>query len=79
MSASNSQPSERLRRKRIIDDVADRGAVARARETVRQAPILQGVGRRPMPPLDVIKNFDGCRQPPAQSHVGVPASVCPFG
>ena len=53
---------------RVVDDVADRRAVAAAGKAVRQTPIAQGVGHRTVPPADVLQYFDGRRQPSAQSH-----------
>ena len=54
---------------RIVDDVADGRSVAGAGETMRQAPILQRLGRRPVAGLHVGQNLDGCCQPAAQTHV----------
>ena len=71
------QPARRaLRRKRVIDDVADRGAVAGAGETVRQAPILQRLRHRPVAAFDVVEDLDGGRQPAAEPHGQVSPNRC---
>ena len=63
------QPAGRaLPAQRVVDDVADRGAVAGAGEAMRQAPILQRIRRRPVPPRDVFQHVYGCRQPSAETH-----------
>ena len=54
---------------RVIDDVADRGAVTGAGETMRQAPILQRIRRRPVPPVDIVQYFDRCRKSAAKAHI----------
>ncbi|CDX45620.1 hypothetical protein MPLDJ20_70234 [Mesorhizobium plurifarium] len=35
---------------------------------MRQTPIAQGIGHRPVAPADVFQNLYGRRQPSAQSH-----------
>ncbi len=44
---------------RVIDQRGDRGAILRAGEAARQAPVLERVGRRPAPLDDVVQNLDG--------------------
>ena len=54
------QPGGRtLAAQRVVDEAGDRGAVARAGEAARQAPILERVDRRPAARLDVGEHFDG--------------------
>jgi hypothetical protein len=43
---------------RVVDEARDHGAVARAREAVRQAPVLQGIARGAAPRLDVGEGLD---------------------
>ena len=44
---------------RVVNESGDRGAVARAGEAVRKAPVLHRIGRGPATGLDVGQNFDG--------------------
>ena len=54
--------------KGVVDHVADRGAVLGARETVGNAPLLQGLRHRPVPGLDRLEHLDrGCK-PPTRGH-----------
>ena len=54
----------------VVDQAGDGGPVAGAGEAVRQAPILQRIGRRTTPRADVGENFDGCREACAGGHEG---------
>ena len=45
---------------RVVDEARDRGAIARAREAVRQAPIFHRVGRGSATGFDIRQNFDRC-------------------
>ena len=47
-----------LAAQRVVDEARDRGAVARAGEAMRQAPILQRLRGRTPPRLDVGEHFD---------------------
>ncbi len=53
----------------VVDEIADRRAVARAGKAMRQAPVLQRVGGRPPSRLDILQHFDGCADPSAKAHV----------
>ena len=54
------QPGRRtLAPQRVVDQAGDRGAVARAGEAARQAPVLERVDRRSAARLDVGEHFDG--------------------
>ena len=50
---------------RVVDQAGDRGAVARAGEAMREAPVLQRVGRRPAARSDIGENLDGGGKPRA--------------
>ncbi len=52
----------------VVDDIADRRPIAGAGEAMRQAPILQRIGGRTMPPEDVVDDLDGSSQPSAKAH-----------
>ena len=52
--ASRGLPAER-----VVDEARDGGAVLRAGEAVGQAPVLEGVGRRPAAGLDIAQDLDG--------------------
>jgi hypothetical protein len=52
----------------VMDEIADGRAIAGTGEAVRQAPILQRVGRRPPPFLDILQHFDGRANPSAKAH-----------
>jgi hypothetical protein len=60
---------------RVIDDIADRGAVAGAGEPMGQAPVLERIGDGAPPRLDIRQNLDGSREPPTQSHPFTPFCV----
>ena len=49
----------RLAAQRVIDQAGNCGAVGRAGETVRQAPVLEHVNSRPPPCFDVGEDFNG--------------------
>ena len=64
------QPGVReLHAQRVIDDIADRGAVAGSGETMRQPPVLEGVGHGTLACLNIGKNLDGSGEPATQSHL----------
>ncbi len=50
----------RFAAQRVVDQAGNRGAVAGAGKAMRQAPILERIGRRPPPRFDIGKNLDGC-------------------
>ena len=55
--------------KRVIDDARDGGAIARAGEAVRQAPVLERIGRGPALRLDLGEHLDGCGKAGAGGHM----------
>ena len=57
---------------RVVDEARDGGPVAGAGEAVRQAPVLQRIGRRTTPRADVGENFDGSRKACAGGHEEIP-------
>ncbi len=59
---------------RVVDDVADRRAIAGSGEAVRQAPILQRFGGRPMANFKIGENFDRRSEPAGELHQ--PAARC---
>jgi len=58
-----------LHAKGVVDDVADRRAIAGSGETVAKAPILERVGDRALPLFDILKNLNGSSEPAAQTHL----------
>ena len=58
VSSPMSQADEALAAQRVVDEAGDGGAVAGTGEAMRQAPVLERVGRRPRPRLDVGEHFD---------------------
>jgi hypothetical protein len=46
----------------VIDEARDGGAVAGAGEAMREAPVLERIGSRAPPRLDIGKHLDGSRQ-----------------
>ena len=66
--------AEAFRRKRVVDEARDGGAVLRAGEAVRKAPILQGVRRRPAARLDIGEDLDRRGEAGSRRHQpGMPA------
>ncbi len=57
---------------RVIDKARDAGAIAGAGEAVREAPVLQRVGRGPSPRADIGEHFDRRGKPRAGSHLRQP-------
>src|SRR5262249_7446466 len=53
---------------RVIDEAGDRGAVAGAGEAVREAPVLERIGCRPPPRLDLGNDLDGGGEAGARRH-----------
>ena len=53
---------------RVVDQIADGGAIARPGEAIVETPALERLGHRPMPPVDVVEHLDGRRQPAGQPH-----------
>ena len=53
---------------RVVDQIADGGAIAGAGEAVVETPGLQGLGHRAMTLVDVVDDLDGGRQPAGQPH-----------
>ena len=53
-----SHADGRLPAQRIVNEAGDRGAIGRAGKPMRQAPILERVGRRPPPRLDIGEHLD---------------------
>ena len=53
---------------RIIDNIADGGAVARSGKAVAETPILQRIGNRPLACFDIGQNLDGSCEPSTQTH-----------
>ncbi len=60
---------------RVIDDIADGGAVAGACEPMGEAPVLERICDGASPRLDIRQNLDGSREPPTQSHPFTPFCV----
>jgi hypothetical protein len=58
----------KLHAQRIIDDVADGSTIAGTGETVRKAPILEGIGNGSATGLDIAQNFDRTGKTAAQAH-----------
>ena len=56
---------------RVVDEAGDRGAVLRAGEAVRQAPVLQGLGGGPAAGLDIGENLDGGGEAGGGCHAGI--------
>lgn len=52
----------------IIDDIADGRTVAGTGETMRKAPILEGIGNGTATGLDIIQDFDRTGKTAAQAH-----------
>ncbi len=53
---------------RVVDEAGDRGAVAGAGEAVRKPPVLERIGGRPPPRLDIGDDLDGGREAGAGRH-----------
>ena len=53
---------------RIVDQAGNRGAVTRAGEAVREPPVLERIGRRPVPRFDVGNDLDGSGEPGGGCH-----------
>ena len=60
---------------RVIDKAGDAGAIAGAGEAVREAPVLQRVGRGPSPRADIGEHFDRGGEPRAGGHYGNPSMI----
>ena len=60
-----------LAAQRVVDEAGDRGAVARAGEAMRQAPVLERIGGGAAPRLDVGERLDGGGQAGGGGHVPV--------
>ena len=68
VSAPMTQAPDSAPAQRVVDDVADGGAVAGAGEAMRDAPVLQRLGNRPVARLDRVQHLDRRGEPPALSH-----------
>ena len=53
---------------RVVDQARERGTVARAGEPVREPPVLERIGRRPVPRLDIGDDLDGGGEPGGGRH-----------
>ena len=68
VSAPITQAAGGAPAQRVVDDVADGGAVAGAGEAMGHAPVLQRLGDRAVARLDGVQNLDRRGQPSALSH-----------
>ena len=59
-----------LAAQRVVDEPRDRGAVARAGEAVRQAPILERIGGGAAARLDIGEDLDGGGKSRGRGHQG---------
>ena len=57
-----------LAAQRVVYEPGDRRAIPRPGETVREAPILERIGRGPPTLLDVAENLDRCGQAGGGGH-----------
>ncbi len=57
-----------LAAQRVVEQSRDRGAVAGTGEPVREPPVLERVGRRPPPRLDIGEHLDRGGEPSGRRH-----------